>query len=162
MSLPPSGPLSINMIRNELGQSAGSLGYLSSLVGFTTPYAISKFYGYPPTTTAPPCSVIWYNTSYSSSFSCTLSISVNGIQRVWDWVSGDGHYGTLTINQGDSVTVQVWGAGSDYMYLYSHAQRYYPTDYPFSQGTFGFSPYLGYTFTATKANLDITAYVDWP
>ena len=159
MALPPSGPLSINMIRNELGQSAGSLGYLSSLVGFTTPYKISKFYGYNP---APPCSVIWYNTSYSSAFSCNLVININGSQRVWDYVVGDGHFGTLTINQGDYVTVSVQGFGEDYMYLYSHAQRYYPSDYPFSQGTFGFTPYLSYSFVADKANLQITAYVDWP
>jgi hypothetical protein len=159
MALPTSGPLAISQIRAILSTSSGSLRYLSSLAGKSTPDAISEFYGYNP---AQPCSVIWYNTSYSSSFSCTLSISVNGTQRVWDYVAGDGHFGSLTINQGDSVTVEVWGAGSDYMYLYSHAQRYYPSDYPFSQGTFGFSPYLGYTFTATKANLEITAFVDWP
>ena len=39
-------PLSISMIRNELGTSIGSLRTLSLMAGFFPPYAISKFYGY--------------------------------------------------------------------------------------------------------------------
>jgi hypothetical protein len=48
--LPPSGPLSINDIRIELGQAQAnsSLRALSNLAGFSTPDAISEFYGYPP------------------------------------------------------------------------------------------------------------------
>lgn len=51
MPLPPSGPLSINDIRLELGQAQAnsSLRALSNLAGFSTPDAISEFYGYPPT-----------------------------------------------------------------------------------------------------------------
>ena len=50
MALPSSGPLSINDIRVELGQSQAnsSLRSLSSLAGFSTPDAISEFYGYSP------------------------------------------------------------------------------------------------------------------
>jgi hypothetical protein len=48
MALPVSGPLSINMIRNELSTSNGSLRALSSAAGFSTPDAISEFYGYSP------------------------------------------------------------------------------------------------------------------
>jgi hypothetical protein len=49
--LPSSGPLSINDIRVELGQpqANSSLRSLSNLAGFSTPDAISEFYGYPPT-----------------------------------------------------------------------------------------------------------------
>jgi hypothetical protein len=51
MALPVSGPLSINDIRVELGQAQAnsSLRSLSNLAGFSTPDAISEFYGYPPT-----------------------------------------------------------------------------------------------------------------
>jgi hypothetical protein len=50
MALPSSGPLSINDIRVELGQSQAnsSLRTLSNLAGFSTPDAISEFYGYSP------------------------------------------------------------------------------------------------------------------
>ncbi len=46
--LPSSGPLSINDIRVELQQSQAnsSLRSLSNLAGFSTPDAISEFYGY--------------------------------------------------------------------------------------------------------------------
>lgn len=46
MALPCSGPISISQIRTELGTSSGSLRYLSSLVGFSTPDAMSEFYCY--------------------------------------------------------------------------------------------------------------------
>lgn len=50
--LPSSGPLSINDIRVELGQAQAnsSLRSLSNLAGFSTPDAISEFYGYSPVT----------------------------------------------------------------------------------------------------------------
>jgi hypothetical protein len=46
MALPPSGPISISMIKAELGSSSNSLRTLSSLAGFSTPDAMSEFYGY--------------------------------------------------------------------------------------------------------------------
>ena len=46
MALPSSGTLSIGDIRTELGSSSGSLRTLSGLAGFSTPDAISEFYGY--------------------------------------------------------------------------------------------------------------------
>ena len=48
MTLPSTGPLSINDIRVELGASATnqSLRAFSNTAGFTTPDAISDFYGY--------------------------------------------------------------------------------------------------------------------
>ena len=48
MALPVSGPLSINDIRVELQQSQAnsSLRSLSNIAGFSTPDAISEFYGY--------------------------------------------------------------------------------------------------------------------
>lgn len=46
MPLPSSGPISINDIRDELQTSNGSLRALSNLAGFSTPDAMSEFYGY--------------------------------------------------------------------------------------------------------------------
>jgi peptidoglycan hydrolase-like amidase len=76
MALPSSGTLSINMIRNELGQSSGSLGYLSDWVGFNAPDRISDFYGY---SNAPANSVTFsssysYTGSGSASYSGTVTI----------------------------------------------------------------------------------------
>lgn len=51
MPLPSSGTLSLNDIRIELGlaQSNVSLRSMSNTAGFSTPDAVSEFYGYPPT-----------------------------------------------------------------------------------------------------------------
>lgn len=46
MPLPSSGTIKISQIRTELGTSSGSLRYLSSLAGFSTPDRMSDFYGY--------------------------------------------------------------------------------------------------------------------
>jgi hypothetical protein len=46
MALPSSGSLSISAIKTELGSSSNSLRTLSGLAGFSTPDAISEFYGY--------------------------------------------------------------------------------------------------------------------
>jgi hypothetical protein len=46
MALPVSGPLGIDAIRTELGSTSGSLRALSALASFSTPDAISEFYGY--------------------------------------------------------------------------------------------------------------------
>lgn len=48
MALPESGPLSLNDIRRELEASATnqSLRAFSNTAEFTTPDAISEFYGY--------------------------------------------------------------------------------------------------------------------
>lgn len=53
MTLPTTGPLSINDIRVELGASATnqSLGTFSDTAGFAAPDAISDFYGYSNVTT---------------------------------------------------------------------------------------------------------------
>lgn len=48
---PPSS-ISISQIRAELGTSSGSLRYLSSLVGFATPDAMSEFRCYSTTTSS--------------------------------------------------------------------------------------------------------------
>jgi len=56
MALPSSGALSIDDIRTEIGSTSGSLATLSAAVGFTTPHAISDFYGY---TSSTPNDLYW-------------------------------------------------------------------------------------------------------
>jgi len=51
MALQSSGRISFGDIRTELGTSSGSMRELSSLANFSTPDAISEFYGYPPNNT---------------------------------------------------------------------------------------------------------------
>jgi hypothetical protein len=46
MALQTSGPIAISSIAAEIGVSNYSLRYLSSLAGFSTPDAMSEFYGY--------------------------------------------------------------------------------------------------------------------
>ena len=46
MALQSSGAISINDIRTELGETTGSLRSLSATAGFSSPDAISEFYGY--------------------------------------------------------------------------------------------------------------------
>lgn len=91
MPLPSSGPLGINAIRNELGTSNSSLRGLSSLAGFSTPDAISEFYGYSAAT-------VPY--SYGSprilfDFASTANYG-DGIVTIPD-LSGVGNSGTFTV-----------------------------------------------------------------
>ena len=46
MALQTSGPISISDIKTELGSSSNSLRNLSAAAGFSTPDAMSEFYGY--------------------------------------------------------------------------------------------------------------------
>ena len=65
MALPCGGQISISQIRSELGTGSGSLRYLSSLVGFGTPDAMSEFWCYTN------CPAAWtYYTQYCDG--CTL------------------------------------------------------------------------------------------
>ena len=60
MALPSSGQLSIGDISTELSlaKSNVSLGYVSDVVGFTEPDAISDFYGYSATAGSPDFAIV--------------------------------------------------------------------------------------------------------
>ena len=70
MPLPSSGTIKISEIRAEFGTSNGSLRYLSSLAGFSTPDRMSEFYGYGAT-----CTISVYNYTYTVN---QVSLYVNG------------------------------------------------------------------------------------
>ena len=63
MSLPSSGALSISMIKTELGSGNNSLRALSAQAGFSTPDAISEFYGYTYATNSGTLYYVGINTS---------------------------------------------------------------------------------------------------
>jgi hypothetical protein len=95
MPLPSSGALSIGAIRTELGSSSGSLRTLSSLAGFSTPDAISEFYG--------------YNTGLLLHLRANNSSSYPGSGTTWFDISGNGNHGTLTNR---SAINPVWNGSS--------------------------------------------------
>ncbi len=89
MALPVSGPLSINDIRVELGQSQAnsSLRSLSSLAGFSTPDAISEFYGYSPSLDYRTFSIV--NQATSSGEVCSI-IGEDDLTLYFYEAGGDG------------------------------------------------------------------------
>jgi len=95
MPLPSSGALGIGAIRTELGSSSGSLRTLSSLVGFSTPDAISEFYG--------------YDTDLLLHLRANNSSSYPGSGTTWFDISGKGNHGTLT---NKSAINPVWNGSS--------------------------------------------------
>ena len=90
MALQSSGRISFGDIRTELGTSSGSMRELSSLANFSTPDAISEFYGYPPnntttTTTAAPTTTT--TTTVSASGTITpkpINDFTLGVARTYD------------------------------------------------------------------------------
>lgn len=96
MTLPTSGPLSINAIRTELATTTGSLRALSSQAGFSTPDAMSDFYGYNNNVTI----TVYGKTSLTYTSNLTnyrFYYSVNGV--IADYLSnslnsGAGAWGT--------------------------------------------------------------------
>jgi hypothetical protein len=72
MALPSSGTLSLNDIRIELGlsQSNVSLRSMSSIAGFSTPDAVSEFYGYSSTPNYRTFTIV--NTATSSGEVCSI------------------------------------------------------------------------------------------
>ncbi len=86
MALPSSGPLSINDIRVELQQSQAnsSLRSLSNIAGFSTPDAVSEFYGY---SYANYNTFSIFNSGYSSS---TEACSFGETDNLTLYLSGSG------------------------------------------------------------------------
>lgn len=98
MPLPSSGALGIDAIRTELGSGSGSLRTLSSLAGFSTPDAISEFYG--------------YDTDFLLYLKASNTTSYPGSGTTWYDISGKGNHGTLT---NKSASNPVWtGSGFEF------------------------------------------------
>ncbi len=122
MPLPSSGALGIGAIRTELGSGSGSLRTLSSLAGFSTPDAISEFYGYGG---LPSGLVAGYNQgSYSGSGTTWNDISGNGRNMTLvnpSWNSSWGYFNTgATTNfqiPGSTALYNNFSASSDFTWI---------------------------------------------
>jgi hypothetical protein len=105
MALPSSGPLGIGAIRTELGSASGSLRTLSSLAGFSTPDAISEFYGYSAATNVYisyyyPNYMTCYNVyTFSATSSAVLATSLT-IYMSWFGDLGGFYQAIYTFNSG--------------------------------------------------------------
>jgi hypothetical protein len=108
MPLPSSGAISISQIRTELGTSSGSLRTLSSLAGFSTPDAMSEFYGYSAAVTVNvnvyvPSTMNCYNYfTFSASTESAVAVNTNvGVNIYWYGDLGGYIAGYLTISSGN-------------------------------------------------------------
>ena len=92
MPLPSSGTLSLNDIRVELGlaQSNVSLRSMSNTAGFSTPDAVSEFYGYPPTPNYRTFAIV--NSPTTSGEVCSIRDADN-LTLYFEEAGGDGSPG---------------------------------------------------------------------
>lgn len=111
MPLPSSGPLGIGDIRTELGSGSGSLRTLSSLAGFSTPDAISEFYGYSAG-----------DADFLLNLDAANSSSYGGSGSTWADISGKGNNGTLTNR---SSSNPAWNSGGWFEFYGSNAYGTY-------------------------------------
>lgn len=161
MALPSSGTLSINDIRGALSTSNGSLHYLSGLAGFSTPDAISDFYGYNP---GIPRSLYWTNATYYFGYYLNLFISLNSNATVLvnDTVYDGIDSGTTGYTTGDSALFVNEGSSGGF-YAYQVLQVYDGNlGYIVNQTAGTSDPYLYQTvFTdSSYGNWDVTSYIE--
>ena len=92
MPLPSSGTLSLNDIRVELGlaQSNVSLRSMSNTAGFSTPDAVSEFYGYPPTPNYRTFAIV--NSPTTSGEVCSIR-NPDNLTLYYEEAGGDGSPG---------------------------------------------------------------------
>jgi hypothetical protein len=104
MALPSSGPISGSQIGAEVGASAPySLRSMSSTAGFSTPDAMSEFYG--------------YDTDFLLNLDAANSNSYGGSGTTWTDISGKGNNGTLTNR---SATNPVWNSSGWFEFVGSN------------------------------------------
>ena len=156
MALPgPGVPLSINMIRNELGTSSGSLRYLSSLAGFSTPDAISEFYNY----------------SSGYTLDVTLYTLISGVQPQFEYYNSNSGYNVYVdiYNPGGSLSgIQAGNSFDQLAYVNSaYTQDIYVTVYlnsGYIYGTYAYTDFLNADayglFTMPASNSSIQIYIE--
>jgi hypothetical protein len=113
MALQSSGAIKISEIKAELGSSNNSLRALSNIAGFSTPDAMSEFYGY-SSSGAPPSGAIDYFINISHSVS-------NVVANFWSGVVTYTIESTITSVNGSSTgNPEVEPPGLYLTYNYTH------------------------------------------
>ena len=131
MPLPSSGTLSLNDIRVELGlaQSNVSLRSMSNTAGFSTPDAVSEFYGYPPTPNYRTFDIVEFRTT--SGEVCSIRDPDNLTLYYYE-AGGDGSAGCPSVGvflyRDAALTIEFDGDNSWYYSNQCHA-GYYIIDY---------------------------------
>lgn len=151
MPLPPSGQISINQIRTELGLLTGSLRALSAAAGFSTPDAMSEFWGYAPGGTY---TVINYDYSYAF---CSQTVGYKN-SLYYIGATGTGTSQSGTINTGDTFYASTSSDcyGSVNLDVYSDTRGYLYS----SGSSIAFGPFLSSgTYTRQSGeNITVTGY----
>ena len=119
MTLPTSGPLSLNDIRVELGASSTnqSLGNFSDTAGFSAPDKISDFHGYSHITTGLTSVLDTVNlTSYSTTWQ-TYELDLSNyigwnVKVVIRYISGTNYTGDFQIGDGMLAGDTTWSFNS--------------------------------------------------
>jgi hypothetical protein len=140
MALPVSGPLGIDAIRTELGSTSGSLRALSALASFSTPDAISEFYGYSAAVdvyiNAYMPSYVTCGQTYDFAATSSIAISGGGVTTTMNWYGDLGGFfqGSATIANGYSCGTGAGSTGSGVYcggeYLTNYSWSMSPTSYP--------------------------------
>lgn len=158
MALPTSGPLSMNAIAQELLQvhdftTPYSLRTLSNYAGFSTPDAISEFYGY----SAVPAASLSYAFNQNSPAGGSMEVYKNKVLVINPSSTTNG---TISASSGESFDVNV------YAYAYAgfftaNARIMYPNTFAGSLvanvATRGYAA-ASYSFTWDGTNATITGY----
>jgi len=151
MPLPPSGQISINQIRTELGLLTGSLRALSAAAGFSTPDRMSDFWGY-----APGGTITVINYDYSGNLCSSTGAVKNGSNYLN--AIGNGGSSSGTINTGDTFSGFTYSDcyGSVELDVYSNTRGYLYS----SASGISFSPSLdSATYTRQSGeNITVTGY----
>jgi len=157
MALPTSGPLSMNAIAQELllqhdFTTPYSLRTLSNYAGFSTPDAMSEFYGYG----AAPAATLSYAFNQSSEAGGSMEVYKNKVLVINPSSTTNG---TISASSGESFDVNVYAYS--YAVFTANARIMYPNTFAGSlvaNVTAGGYAAASYTFTWDGTNATITGY----
>ena len=86
MAIPCSGPISMSMIHDTVGNGSYSLRSLSAAVGFSTPDAMSEFYCYNPVT------YNYYGTYFTDPCGPQRDVYRRSSDNYFFWYDGSTYY----------------------------------------------------------------------
>lgn len=157
MALPTSGPISMNAIAQELllvhdFTTPYSLRTLSNYAGFSTPDAMSEFYGY----SAVPAGSLGYAFNQNSPIGGAMEV-YKGKTLVVNASSSSS--GNISASSGENFDVMVYAYSS--AIAYANAQIFYPNTFAFGLVANVTAPgyaAASYSFAWDGTNATITGY----